>query len=104
MKSAPNLEYQEINIDLLQYPMGINTLTLEPKNSIYVLGDLHGNAMKALWFALYKKLVTLPIEEFNKLVQIYKQHYKTYLTQEEWITIKDIFSKIQINKKIRCIL
>lgn len=84
------------NVDIYQYP------DVDYEEDLYVtLGDLHGNAIKLIFFLMKEKIAKLSKEDYVRLIEIYKTDVNK-LTKEDLNTFASIIRNrmIIVNKNI----
>ncbi len=71
---------------------------LDPNDAVLAIGDLHGNAMKAIHFLISEGVMTFPDDAaYRTLLTIYKKNINQ-LTRQDLIIFKTIIDNARINK------
>jgi WipA-like, phosphatase domain len=94
---SPVRSYNELKVyqaDLKQYPDNKNDVASREEITI---GDLHGNAIKLIYFLLTHGVIELSETSYHALVDIYHKEV-TSLDEQDIANYLDIISKARINR------
>lgn len=95
-----HLLFLQKDIDIRQYPTQKNAEIAKNYSSV-TIGDLHGNALKLIYFLIDQGILISSKEDFVDIVSIYLIAENVYnLKAEHLIKYNDIVSKMEVNPKI----
>ena len=101
-KNLPATEQPKViseQVDIYQYPTRIQTTF----HGRLVLGDLHGNAMKLIFFLVTTGILELSPQDYNTLVSLYKMDTDD-LTAENLSTFENILTQAKCHNEIAGLL
>lgn len=81
MKQTPGLIKEDV--DIFVYPAEKSAL-IPDDNTELTLGDLHGNAIKLLYFLIRQNLIDVAAKDYKQLVTIYKKPTRE-LTEQDFL-------------------
>lgn len=93
LADKPYHELEINNVDLTQYPQKIKHY--EPDIEI-TIGDLHGNALKLLYFLISNDVVRMSSKDYQRFVNIYKKSPRE-LSHKDMAIFHAILNSISIN-------